>query len=200
MFRVRAELTSLSAGVGKKRIVLPEGWAITTDVVALFFISLPIFRFVIAPIPTIIINKIIGASNDQNLTIWAMAIIASFSLAIMLHKKDPAGKTSLQYMWSIIHFYLRNSWHDGWSTKRISLSKEKNNILFVSRYEDGNCGAMPAKGYNIKKFILHRPTAVKVRKNKIEFSRRGKRIPAGKYQIENGKVVIQPEKKKIPSW
>ncbi|MGN7308885.1 TcpE family conjugal transfer membrane protein, partial [Bacillus subtilis] len=120
VFRVRAELTSLSAGVGKKRIVLPEGWAITTDVVALFFISLPIFRFVIAPIPTIIINKIIGASNDQNLTIWAMAIIASFSLAIMLHKKDPAGKTSLQYMWSIIHFYLRNSWHDGWSTKRIS--------------------------------------------------------------------------------
>ncbi|MGP3788229.1 TcpE family conjugal transfer membrane protein [Paenibacillus sp. 1A_MP2] len=200
VFRVRAELTSLSAGVGQKRIVLPEGWVITTDVIGLFFLSLPLFGFVVAPFPAYLINKILTVSTSQSYTTWTISLVASFALALFLSKRDPAGKTSLQYIWSIVQFGLRSSWSDGWVSKRINLAGSEEAITYLSHYENGHCGALPAKGYGLDRFEIHRPTAVRVsRRGKVEFSRRGTKLQPGRYQITNGKVV-EYKRKKLTSW
>lgn len=200
VFRVRAELTSLSAGIGQKRIVLPEGWVISTDVIGLFLLSLPLFRFVIVPIPAYFLNIILTTSTSQNYTTWVLSLASSFALAIFLSRRDPAGKTSLQYIWSIIQFALRNSWSDGWESKRIKLGSSEQAISYMSHYENGHCGALPAKGYKLEKFEIHRPTAIKISRNgKVEFSRRGKKLQPGKYQI-NGRDVNEYKRKNLTSW
>jgi len=200
IFRVRAEINSISAGPGQKRIVLPEGWAITTDVAIMFLVSLPLIRFVIAPLPSLLISKYLNLPNSS-LFEWIISIIISGFLAGVLSKIEPAGKTSLQYIIGIIGFLMRNKWHDGWQVKRIRLSEEESSKVWVSMYEDGQCGDLPARANKLKEFKLLRPAAVKVRRGKVKFTRRGERLQPGHYKVENSKVVPHVSKNiKPPTW
>lgn len=203
IFRVRAEVTSISAGPGRRRIVLPEGWAITADVVIIFVVLLPILRYIIAPLPAFLLAKYLNVSSGISFISWIVAIVLSGFIGIILSKKEPAGKTSIQYIACIFNYFLRNKWHDGWDSKRIRLEKEsENSIVRVSSYEEGCCGDVPARAIKLDHFELLRPAAVKVRQGKVRFTRRGERLLPGHYKVEKSGVTAYIPKNKIvpPSW
>ncbi|MFD2328842.1 hypothetical protein ACFSR7_06220 [Cohnella sp. GCM10020058] len=200
VFRVRAEVSSL--GAGNKRVVLPEWATITMDVVIMFFLLLPIGSLIIAPIPNLFISAFLNIHHP--FMIWIEGAIMAGAAAIFLHKKEAAGKTPLQFIGTIMGFVIRsavNSWHDGWETRKIELQTHKEMQIYVRRYDDRACGSLPARGYNISRFRLHSATAVAVRKNYIEFSKSGKRLEPGYYEV-NGKVIVpvtEPIRRAAPS-
>ncbi|MFC5401780.1 hypothetical protein [Cohnella soli] len=198
IFRVRAEVSSLGTGV--HRVVLPEWCTITLDVVIIIALSLPITVFIIAPLPNLFISAFLHIENP--ILKWIEGFLMSAALAFWLHKKEAAGKTPLQYLGTLVGFILRstvNSWHDGWDTTRIELQTHKNVQIRTYRFDERECGSLPAVGVGVKRFTLTSAAAVKVRGDKILFTKSGKRLEPGEYQVEGKKIVpVQTEARRQP--
>lgn len=200
IFRVRAEISSI--GTGSKRIVFPEGWVITGDVFLMIAISLPLFRYLLAPIINIFISYFLGINHP--IFLWIEAAIMATSLSFFLHKKEAAGKTPVQFLSSVMRYFFRSSihkWSDGWEMKKINLQSHKDIQMYMSRYDDRVCGSLPARAQGLTRFTLNTAAAVRVRGDRIEFTRSGRKFPAGDYMVQDKKIVAVAavSKRRVPS-
>lgn len=200
LFRVRAEISSI--GTGSKRIVLPEWCQISADTLIIAVITLPVTRFIVAPITNLIVAPLLNAHGS--IFVWIQALLMSGGIGLLLNKKEAAGKSPLQFFGTLLGFAARtsvNGWHDGWETRKIELKTHRNVHIFMSRYDDRECGSLPAQAYGLKRFTLTSAAAVKVRGDRIDFTKRGNRLAPGKYEIQGKKVVLvqNPMRRKPPS-
>lgn len=201
LFRVRAEVSSI--GTGGKRVVLPEWATITMDVLIMFVLTLPITRYVIAPLPNLFISAFLNI--DHPILLWIEGAVMSGFIAVYLHKKEAAGKTPLQFIGTLLGFAARaviNSWHDGWRAQKIDLQTHKNVQVAIRRYDDRACGSLPARGYGVKTFTLTSTAAVRLRGSRIDFTKTGaNKLGPGVYRIEGKKIVAvkKPARRQPPS-
>lgn len=184
LFRVKAEISSI--GDGPMRFRLPEGVAINMDMVFVFVATLPISRFLVAPI----FEMMLRTQGDlASVLRWVYAIFISAGIAYVSRKFEPAGKSVMQYVWSIITFLFRNKWHDGWEAKKVNLYKgPASEIRAYLLSEQDSCGSSPAVGF-VDAFELKVPSSVKVSRSKVIVSKIGKKLSPGVYRIQKGKVI-----------
>lgn len=188
LFRVRPEITTL--GTGTKVIRLPKEFWITADVGIITFALLPIIRFTIIPLLSIIlgIHKL-GAALENPIN-WTLALAVSFFIGIYLRRFDPDGKSVIRWVWDYSRYFFRPKWSDGWTKCRYVRREFIDFSIHTKVYSTHKniCCSFPAEG-NAKKFALYKQANISInRKGKIKFSD-GSSFSPGIYSIQDKKII-----------
>ncbi|MDQ6422655.1 TcpE family conjugal transfer membrane protein [Paenibacillus sp. LHD-117] len=188
LFKVKMEIRSFGAGPFK--MSLPEGVSIHGDMIFIFAITLPVTRFVLAPLLGLI--TLTNGSSIGAIMLWLYALMISGLIAYMFRNKEPAGKSMRKYIMDLIRFMFRARWHDGWEALDTKLYK--GNIGFrvgVSYLERDAVASLPAEGY-AQELELRVPAGVQIQGKKLRISKRGKKYGPGHYRVD-GKQLVRIE-------
>ncbi|PWI56640.1 TcpE family conjugal transfer membrane protein [Sulfoacidibacillus thermotolerans] len=177
LYRAKTEITRIGEGEGA--IKLGRFVTVGLDVVGVGFIA--------AIFPGILIALFLHPFFPV-VPFFVWQITFGFFAGWTASQFDPQGKTALEWLWDLIAFLFRKKWTDGFFV----IPKEKKAPLHrLSFYavEKNTAYATPVIGSS-QRLTLHRPLAVKVRRDGTWIVQRSAHpLPAGRYKVQNGKVV-----------
>ncbi|MFD0591068.1 TcpE family conjugal transfer membrane protein [Paenibacillus sp. GCM10027627] len=186
LFKVKMDIRSF--GTGPFKMSLPEGVSINGDMFFIFAITLPVSRFVLAPLLGLI--TLTNGSPVESFMLWIYGLMISGLIAYMYRNKEPAGKSLRKYIMDLIRFMFRARWHDGWEEINTKFYKGSSGFrVGVSYLERDAVASLPAEGY-AQELELRVPTGVQIKGKKIRISKRGKKYGPGHYRVE-GKQLVQ---------
>lgn len=190
LFKVKMEIRSFGAGPFKMN--LPEGVSIHGDMMFIFVVTLPLSRFVLAPLLGLI--TLTSGSSVAAFMLWIYALMISGLVAYLFRNKEPAGKSVRKYIWDLVMFMFRARWNDGWVSLNTSFYKGNGGFGVRASYlERDAVASLPAEGY-AQEFELRVPAGIQVRGKRLIISKRGKKYSPGHYRLDANQVVkFEPE-------
>ncbi|BFH18254.1 hypothetical protein J6TS7_20600 [Paenibacillus dendritiformis] len=184
MFKVKFEISSI--GAGDKRIRLPQGVSITFDMAVVTLLTLPLCRYLLAPI----IGLLSGEQDPVEL--WIYALITAVVIGWFSRKFEPAGRSLAMFGLDFIKYVVRSKFSDGWSKRNAALYQGPVQPVQVSMYDQKKCGQFPARG-EPDEFELRVAAHVQVRRGRATFRLAGSKTSPGIYQVGKKKVELQKQ-------
>ncbi|CAH8248468.1 TcpE family conjugal transfer membrane protein [Paenibacillus melissococcoides] len=179
MFKVKFEISSI--GAGDKRIRLPQGVSITFDMAVVTLLTLPLCRYLIAPIIGLL------SGGQDSIELWIYALITAVLIGWFSRKFEPAGRSIVLFGLDLIKFVFRSKFSDGWSKRDSKIYQGNVQPVRVSLYDQKKCGQFPASG-EPDEFELRVAANVKVRRGRAIFRLTGSKTSPGIYQVSKRKI------------
>lgn len=195
LYRIRPSISSI--GEGKNRIRLPKGMSVTVDTVGLALILWLPCSFTLGKLFAAFIGQFFSLSP-----LWPGIAISLF-ISFRLSKLDPAGKTTLRFLWDLLRYWCRSHNSNGFA-KYNRLRSGRSRLRAegtVCLTEGERIGSLPATGI-VSIIDIKVPVGVRVSKrgNIRLHHKRGHRVEPGFYELKDGKLEMRkaPPKLKRP--